>query len=139
MDRQTDKGIAGIDERTYCQRCGEPFISPKNYQRILEIVETKGLDDFKSYFALCQNCRHPFFAEQMIKNNLEKVKRTVHVSERRKEKCDPVRKDTRLGTTVYKSQCFICNQGCDALVHVKDGVVVRVEGDTSSEGTKGTL
>jgi len=51
----------------------------------------------------------------------------------------PVRHDERLNTTVYKSECFICNQGCDALVHVRDGTVVRVEGDTSSEVTKGTL
>jgi len=51
----------------------------------------------------------------------------------------PIRHDARLGTIVYKSQCFICNQGCDASIHVKDGEVVRVEGDTSSSVTMGTL
>lgn len=47
--------------------------------------------------------------------------------------------DARLGTMIYKSECFICNQGCDALVHMKDGKVMRIEGDPSSAVTKGTL
>ena len=75
----------------------------------------------------------------MIGNNLERVEQVRHVAKRRQEELHPIKIDPRLGTTVYKTECFICNQGCDALVHVKDGVVVRIEGDTSSEVTKGTL
>ncbi len=55
------------------------------------------------------------------------------------EKLEPVKSDPRLQTTVFKTECFSCNQGCDAVVHVKDGRVVKVEGDASSHVTKGVL
>ncbi|MCX5909273.1 MAG: molybdopterin-dependent oxidoreductase, partial [Deltaproteobacteria bacterium] len=68
------------------------------------------------------------------------VPRAKPVPLRRSEKLEPVKQDLRLGTTVYKSECFSCNQGCDAVVHVdREGKVVRVEGDRSSHVTKGTL
>ena len=126
-------------EGVSCQRCGELFISLQNHQKILKFAKDKDLDKYQVYFALCQNCRAQSFAEQMIGNNLKRVERVRHVAKRRQEALHPIKTDTRLGTTVYKTECFICNQGCDALVHVKDGMVVGVEGDTSSEVTKGTL
>ena len=128
-----------VAEGVSCQRCGEAFISLQNHQKILKIAKDKDLDPYQVYFALCQNCRAQFFAEQMIGNSLKKVERVRYSAKRRQEELHPIKKNTRLGTTVYKTECFICNQGCDALVHLKDGVVVRVEGDTSSEVTKGTL
>ena len=50
-----------------------------------------------------------------------------------------MKSDPRSGATVYKSQCYICNSGCDTQVYEKDGKVIRVEGDPSSPITKGTL
>jgi len=138
-ERPTNKGSVMIAEKVSCQRCKNLFVSLEHHQEILKIAEDKGLGSYRAYFSLCQNCRAQAFAEQMIGNHLEKVKRTEHVAKRRQETFYTIREDTRLGTTVYKTECFICNQGCDALVHVKDGMVVRVEGDTSSEVTKGTL
>lgn len=128
-----------IAEKISCQRCGDPFISLQNQRKILKIAENKGLDKSHIYFTLCQNCRAQFFAEKMMGNHLERIDRVKHVVKRRHEKFYTIKTDTRLGTKVYKSECFICNQGCDALVHVKDGTVVRVEGDPSSPITKGTL
>ena len=110
--------------------------SPKDFE---DREKTKTWISTKFILHSARNCRAQSFAEQMIGNNLKRVERVRHVAKRRQEELHPIKTDTRLGTTVYKTECFICNQGCDALVHVKDGVVVRVEGDTSSEVTKGTL
>lgn len=128
-----------VAEKISCQRCGDPFISLQNQRKIFKIAEEKGLDKCQVYFTLCQNCRAQVFAEQMIENNLERAERVKHVAKRRRERFYTIKVDTRLGTTVYKSECYICNQGCDALVHVKDGKVVLIEGDPSSTVTKGTL
>jgi anaerobic selenocysteine-containing dehydrogenase len=126
-------------KRTGCKRCGEPFISPQLQQQVLKIAKEKGLDHYQSYFELCQKCRAQTFADQLVGDRLEKVDRVKHAAQRKHEELQPVKADLRLGTTVYKSECFICNQGCDAQIHVKDGKVVRVEGDPSSPLTKGTL
>ena len=126
-------------KRMGCKRCGESFISPHLQQKILEIAKEKGLHHYQSYFELCQKCRTQVFADQLIGDRLEKVDRVKHIAQRKREELNPVKADLRLGTTVYKSECFICNQGCDAKIHVKDGKVVRVEGDPSSPLTKGTL
>jgi len=126
-------------ERMFCQRCGEPFISPRTLQKVFKIANDKDLKNYQDYFFLCQRCRKQRFAEHLVGERLEKVERVKHVAKRRHEKLYPIKTDPRLGTTVYKSECFMCNQGCDALVHVKDGKVVRVEGDPSSAVTKGTL
>jgi anaerobic selenocysteine-containing dehydrogenase len=126
-------------EHIYCQRCGEFFISHEMQQKILKIAKEKGLDSYQSYFELCQRCRAQAFVDQLVGDRLERVDRVKHVAKRRHEELQPVKKDLRLGTTVYKSECFICNQGCDAKIHVKDGKVVRVEGDPSSPLTKGSL
>jgi anaerobic selenocysteine-containing dehydrogenase len=126
-------------EHIYCQRCGEFFISHEMQQKILKIAKEKGLDHYQSHFELCQRCRAQAFVDQLVGDRLERVDRVKHVAKRRHEELRPVKKDLRLGTTVYKSECFICNQGCDAQIHVKDGKVVRVEGDPSSALTKGSL
>lgn len=52
---------------------------------------------------------------------------------------NPKKYDKRTGATVYKTECFICNSGCDAVAYVKDGKVTKVEGDLSSTITRGTL
>jgi anaerobic selenocysteine-containing dehydrogenase len=126
-------------ELVSCQRCGEPFISQRTLHTVLEIVKEKSRNNYGDFFVLCQRCRTQRFAEQLGGDRLEKVERVTYIPKRRQEKLCPVKADARLGTTVYKTECFICNQGCDALVHVKDGEVVRVQGDPSSAVTKGTL
>jgi anaerobic selenocysteine-containing dehydrogenase len=67
------------------------------------------------------------------------VEPVKHAAKRRQEKIEGMKHDSLRGTTAYKTECFICNQGCDARVHVKDGKVVVIEGDPSSPVTKGTL
>jgi anaerobic selenocysteine-containing dehydrogenase len=105
----------------------------------LKRAEEEGLDKYREHFGLCRKCRARLFAERLVGNRLEMVGKVKHVAKRRQEKLVTVRIDKRLGTTVHKSECFICNQGCDALVHVKDRKVIRGEGDPSSVVTKGTL
>jgi len=39
----------------------------------------------------------------------------------------------------YKSACRMCHGGCGVLVHVKDGAVVKIEGDPESPLNKGKL
>jgi anaerobic selenocysteine-containing dehydrogenase len=126
-------------ERVRCEICGDPFLSCKDHERILAIAESSGLSALRAVFSLCPKCRPRTFAERLIGDRLEEGERSRSLSKRRQEDLPAVRTDPRLGTTVYKTECFICNQGCDAAVHVRDGVVVRVEGDTTSEVTKGIL
>jgi anaerobic selenocysteine-containing dehydrogenase len=38
-----------------------------------------------------------------------------------------------------RSHCRICHGGCGVLVHVKDGKVIRIEGDPESPISRGTL
>jgi len=40
---------------------------------------------------------------------------------------------------VVRSHCRICHGGCGVLVHVKDGKVIRIEGDPESPISRGTL
>jgi anaerobic selenocysteine-containing dehydrogenase len=40
---------------------------------------------------------------------------------------------------VVRSTCRICHGGCGVLVHVKDGRVIRIEGDPESPISRGTL
>ena len=126
-------------ENLFCQHCGDPFISRKEYEAILQVAAEKGFSDHGPRLSLCLKCRRRHFAGQLIGDRLEDGDRLRPALARRQEKRSPVKSDPRLGTTVYKTECYICNQGCDAAVHVKDGVVVRVEGDPSSEVTQGTL
>ncbi|MGC2519264.1 MAG: molybdopterin-dependent oxidoreductase [Burkholderiales bacterium] len=43
------------------------------------------------------------------------------------------------GTTVFKSVCRSCHGGCGALLHVRDGELVRIEGDPESPLNHGRL
>jgi len=122
-----------------CKRCKKSFISIDNYKKIVNIIKENNLYQFQVYYSLCPICRPRYFSEFMVGNELDKVVPCHHGIKRRKEVFAPVKKDNRLGTIVYKTECFICNQGCDALVHVKNGQVVLVEGDSSSPITKGIL
>jgi anaerobic selenocysteine-containing dehydrogenase len=121
-----------------CQECGQPFVKPEIKERLGRMASEKGISDL-SFLLLCRNCKLKSFSRKLVGSDLQKVPRTKPVPPRRTEKLETVKQDLRLGTTVYKSECFSCNQGCDAVVHVKDGRVVRVEGDSSSHVTKGTL
>ncbi len=43
------------------------------------------------------------------------------------------------GERIVRSHCRICHGGCGVLVHVKDGRIVRIEGDPESPISRGTL
>lgn len=122
-----------------CRRCGEPFAPQKTFQDILKTISEKHLEPFHDFLVLCQKCRRETFAQQLIGSELQRVARVPHMAKRRREKIQPIKVDARTGATGYKSECFICNAGCDATVWVKDGKVIKVEGDPSSPVTKGTL
>jgi anaerobic selenocysteine-containing dehydrogenase len=107
--------------------------------KILAAAKKRVSVGFKPFSLLCPECRRQLLAETILGDLLESAGAVKLPVKRRSEPLQPVKHDSRLGTTVYKSECYICNQGCDAVVHVKDGFVVRVEGDTSSAVTKGTL
>ncbi len=121
-----------------CRICGQPALPSGMKERLIRIAEEKGIVD-ASFLLLCRNCKLKSFSHKLVGGDLRKVPRAKPVPHRRTERLEPVKQDSRLGTTVYKSECFSCNQGCDAVVHVKDGRVVRVEGDASSHVTRGIL
>jgi len=43
------------------------------------------------------------------------------------------------GTTILRSTCMMSHSGCGLLVHVRDGMVVKVEGDPDNPVTRGSL
>jgi anaerobic selenocysteine-containing dehydrogenase len=131
--------VAAANPQVSCQSCGRPFISSETQEKILSAAREKDLAGLETSFMHCPRCRPQFFATRLIGDRLQKVERPKRAVKRRKDEVRPVRHDARLDTTVYKTQCYICNQGCDATVHVKNGEVVLVEGDRSSAVTKGTL
>ena len=51
----------------------------------------------------------------------------------------PVPQSNNFGTTVLKSVCRSCHGGCGVLLHVRDGVLVKVEGDRESPLNHGRL
>jgi len=122
-----------------CRKCGHPFSTEKTYQQLSKIAHQKGLTNIEEFLSLCHECKLGLFSEKIVGIDLEMVPRTKPLPSRRSEKLEPIKYDMRLGTTVYKTECFSCNQGCDAVVHVKEGRVVKVEGDVSSHITKGVL
>ncbi|UCG65919.1 MAG: molybdopterin-dependent oxidoreductase [Deltaproteobacteria bacterium] len=126
-------------EQVPCKKCGRPFVSQKVFQQIRTVIREKKLGSFADRYELCQQCRTRAFAEGLLGNNVETVPKVKHVAKRRSEKLEPVKVDPRSGATVFKSQCYSCNSGCDVLVSVKEGRVTKVEGDPSSPVTKGTL
>lgn len=122
-----------------CKDCGNPFISQKLFSQILKKVQEKKLVKFEDYMALCPKCRPQAFAGHLVGDDLKPIAKAKAPVKRRREKIETVKVDPRTGCTIYKSQCSMCNSGCDAVVYVKDGRVVKVEGDPSSPVTKGTL
>ena len=131
--------VKSINRGIVCQKCRRPFLSSGEGKKVRAALEGKGLGGLRPFFACCPKCRQQLFAETILGKRHEPIKTVKFPPRRRSEPLQAVKHDSRLNTTVYKTQCYICNQGCDAAVHVKDGVVVRVEGDTSSDVTKGTL
>jgi anaerobic selenocysteine-containing dehydrogenase len=122
-----------------CRQCGQPLMSQKTKEALTKIARKKGIKNHEEFLFLCPNCKLRAFSQKVTGNRLQKVSRTKPIASRRVEKLEPVKSDPRLQTTVFKTECFSCNQGCDAVVHVKDGRVVKVEGDASSHVTKGVL
>ncbi len=122
-----------------CARCKRPFIPSRLFDKLLAVASARGLSAYETQLAHCPGCRSRLFAERLLGDTVERVPRPGPLRGRRSVPRKAVSEDRRLGTTVYKSQCFICNQGCDALVHVREGRVVKTEGDPGSEVTKGTL
>ncbi len=122
-----------------CKRCGTPFLLPKKLRTVLTQLKPEEKLKIDQLLQLCPGCRAQAFAERTLGEDLERMPRDWPLPKRRSEERHSVRFDQRTGATVYKSQCYICNSGCDALVYEKEGKVVKVEGDPSSPITKGTL
>ncbi len=127
------------NEAGICARCGASFVVPQKIKTLLADVTAPRGAGSERILRFCPSCRPQQFAEETIGNDLRPVPRHWPLPKRRSEERSPIRKDARTGATVYKSQCYICNSGCDVLVFEKDGRVIRVEGDPSSSITKGTL
>ena len=126
-------------EGVRCRQCGKPFARQKTFQHIQETIKERHLEQFQDLLMMCQECRRVTLAHQLVGDQLQRVPRVPHMAKRRTEEMAPVKVDARTGATVYKSVCFICNAGCDTTVWVKDGKVIKIEGDPSSPMTKGTL
>lgn len=122
-----------------CSRCGETFVSQAMFLQISQMLGEKSLEKYRQALTLCLSCRRETFSQRLVGDSPEKVDAVKTLPRRRSEPIQPVKTDPRTGATVYKSECFICNSGCDASVFVKDGRVIKVEGDASSPVTKGTL
>jgi anaerobic selenocysteine-containing dehydrogenase len=122
-----------------CSRCGASWIVPKKLKELFSEAQSSKLGAYDELLSVCPKCRPQAFAERTIGKDFKKVPRSWPVARRRVEERKPVKVDRRTGATVYKSQCYICNSGCDTHVYEKEGKVIRVEGDPSSPITKGTL
>jgi anaerobic selenocysteine-containing dehydrogenase len=114
-------------------------MTPKMRERLMHAALEKKIKNYEEWLLLCGPCKVKRFSQRLVGDDLKKVPRAKPVPFRRSEKLETVKFDPRLQTTVYKTECFRCNQGCDAVVHVKDGRVVWVAGDASSHVTKGIL
>jgi anaerobic selenocysteine-containing dehydrogenase len=128
-----------MSNNTVCKKCGTSWIVPKKLKNILSEAQSSQPKAYEELLSLCPKCRPQAFAEWTIGKELKRVARDWPLAQRRVEERKTVKSDKRTGATVYKSQCYICNSGCDALVFEKDGKVIKVEGDPSSPITKGTL
>lgn len=126
-------------EQVLCEKCGQPFVSGKIFQHIIKVAVENNLERFRDSFSLCQKCKRETFSQKLIGENLAIVPRVNYVAKRRSEPIETVRRNKKTGVTVYKSQCYNCNSGCEANVWVKNGEVIKVEGDPSSVINKGTL
>ncbi len=126
------------EQQVLCKNCGQPFVSEAIFSQVCKTAQEKNLIKLQDYLGLCQKCRVQSFAHHLISDELRPITKAKTIK-RRSEKVEPVKVDPRTGCTVYKSECYICNTGCDASVYVKDNKVVKVEGDPSSLVTRGLL
>jgi anaerobic selenocysteine-containing dehydrogenase len=121
-----------------CQKCGQSFATGKQLAFVADVLKGRGFEN-PGFLELCPPCRREAFVHRMLGRELVWVRPPAYVPKRLSEKFDPDRKDPRTGGSVLKSSCWTCNNGCDALVYVKDGKVIKVEGDPSSPTTRGVL
>jgi hypothetical protein len=122
-----------------CKKCGTPWVFPRKLRKILSEIESNSWKKFDELLCLWPKCKPQTFLERMIGNDLQRVARNWPIPRKCVEERKSVQFDKRTGETVYKSQCYICNSSCDALVYEKEGRVIKVEGDPSSPIIKGTL
>jgi len=128
-----------VEKQVLCKSCGQPFVSESILSHVRKTVQEKNLAKLQDYLELCQKCRGDTFARYLIGDDLKPIKKVKTPVKRRTEPVETVKEDPKTGCTIYKSECAMCNSYCDAKVYVKDGKVVKVEGDLSSETTKGIL
>jgi len=128
-----------VEQQVLCKSCGQPFVSESILSHVRKTVQEKSLAKLQDYLELCQKCRGDTFARHLIGDDLKPIKKVKTPVKRRTEPVETVKTDPKTGCTVYKSECALCNTYCDAKVYMKDGKVVKVEGDPSSETTKGIL
>jgi anaerobic selenocysteine-containing dehydrogenase len=122
-----------------CKQCGRPFASRKALAAVSRIFNKKGVLDTGEALDTCRMCKKETFTRRLVGNRFVRVLAPPYIPKRRTEKLEPHRIDERTGATVLKSSCWTCNNGCDALIYVKDGKVIKVEGDPSSPTTRGVL
>jgi anaerobic selenocysteine-containing dehydrogenase len=122
-----------------CRKCHQVAISRQLLGKLTSILSDKNDQKDQSYLTLCPRCKKGVFARHMLGDQLEKLSVPGYIPERRSEILQPIKINKQTGTTLIKSSCWNCNNGCDALVHVKNGMVVKVEGDPSSPTTRGVL
>lgn len=131
-------GTEIMEEKT-CSKCGQFLIPKLTFERLLREAKKKDLSTLEEKLSLCHRCKREVHVQSLIGDRLRRVDVPLNVSKRRHETIRTVYVDERTESKVYKSNCYICNSGCDVNVYVKDGKVVKVEGDRSSPVTKGTL
>ncbi len=128
-----------MTEKVTCTACGRPFTTPKALAAVSRLLLEKGASISPDTLGLCPPCRRQAFVGRLVGNHLDKVQAPGYIPKRPTEKLEPRKIDRRTGATVLKSSCWNCNNGCDALVYVKDGRVLKIEGDPSSPTTRGVL
>lgn len=126
-------------EQVSCAVCGKDFVSRQIFNHISKTIIEENLGKYREALERCPECRREKFSGELVGTELERLNIPKPLPRRRYEEIQPVKYDPRTGATIHKSECFICNSGCDAAVFVKDGRVLKVEGDVSSPVTKGTL
>lgn len=122
-----------------CSRCGRsiaPEIDSDTFKRLAAKEKMPLLEQD----AWCQDCRRMEFALRLVGENRSPILTPpVILRERKLTGAEIIEKQRRPGEQVFKSCCFFCNSGCDAMVYVKNGRVERVEGDPESPTTRGKL
>lgn len=126
-------------DKISCRQCGKEFITTKMFKTISNRIAKLGVNTDNYYMEICPSCRREAMAVHLIGSDLKVVPRMPYSLKRKTEPYIPVQEDPRTGATIYQSECFSCNCGCDVRVYVKNDKVIKVEGDPSSPKTKGTL